>query len=186
MLYAALQEAKHLEEGKRIVIILADSIRNFMTKFVSEDWMYEHGFISEAEMLDANTPKLVPNKSWGQNVKVKDMKLVKPKTLTEEHSIGQAIDMLGNNGFDQAPVLDDSGKIIGVTTTAIITEKLVKNKVTLKDSILLAMTKEYRNVSSDVPLSELGRLLGIRSYVIIDGEYIATSADLLEFYKENH
>jgi len=45
----AMEICKDLPEGKRVVVILPDSIRNYMTKFVNNDWMYENGFISEEE-----------------------------------------------------------------------------------------------------------------------------------------
>lgn len=41
---AALEVAKTAPEGSRIVVILADSIRNYMTKFLLPQWMDEHGF----------------------------------------------------------------------------------------------------------------------------------------------
>jgi cystathionine beta-synthase len=42
-LFAALELAKR-EPGKRIVFILGDSVRNYLSKFLSKDWMREHGF----------------------------------------------------------------------------------------------------------------------------------------------
>lgn len=41
---AALQAAKELKQGSRIVVILPDGIRNYMTKFVDSKWMQEKGF----------------------------------------------------------------------------------------------------------------------------------------------
>lgn len=55
----------NIGEGKRCVFVCPDNIRNYITKFVSNDWMYEHGFISEQECLERSTPKLIPNKVWG-------------------------------------------------------------------------------------------------------------------------
>ncbi|KAI7904866.1 cystathionine-beta Synthase [Cokeromyces recurvatus] len=46
-MYAAVQAAKELKEGQRCVVILPDSIRNYMTKFLSDDWMRERGFLDE-------------------------------------------------------------------------------------------------------------------------------------------
>lgn len=44
-LVAALNLAKDIPEGKRIVIILPDGIRNYLTKFVSDHWMEVRGFL---------------------------------------------------------------------------------------------------------------------------------------------
>lgn len=97
VLYAALEEAKELVEGQRIVILLADSIRNYMTKFVSDDWMYEHGFMEEKEVLDNYTPKLVKNRAWGQEFTVGDLPLTKANTIASSSSISEAIKAMGPN-----------------------------------------------------------------------------------------
>lgn len=44
---AALRVAKNLPEDKRVVVIFVDSIRNYMTKFLNDDWMLENGFLSQ-------------------------------------------------------------------------------------------------------------------------------------------
>lgn len=42
--WAALQVAHTLQAGQRCLIILPDSIRNYLTKFVDDGWMKEQGF----------------------------------------------------------------------------------------------------------------------------------------------
>uniref|UniRef100_A0AC35TIM3 Cystathionine beta-synthase n=1 Tax=Rhabditophanes sp. KR3021 TaxID=114890 RepID=A0AC35TIM3_9BILA len=42
--YAALEEAKKLKKGDRVVVILPDGVRNYLTKFVSQDWMKERDY----------------------------------------------------------------------------------------------------------------------------------------------
>jgi len=46
-MWAALQIAKREGPGKRFVVILPDSVRNYMTKFVDDQWMKEHGFTEQ-------------------------------------------------------------------------------------------------------------------------------------------
>lgn len=41
---AALSAASRAAPGSRIVVVLPDSIRNYMSKFLNPDWMSEHGF----------------------------------------------------------------------------------------------------------------------------------------------
>lgn len=43
--WAALQVAKRLKKGQKCVTILADGIRNYLTKFVDDKWMTEKGFL---------------------------------------------------------------------------------------------------------------------------------------------
>jgi cystathionine beta-synthase/cysteine synthase A len=42
--WAALQVAKRLKKGQRCLVILPDSIRNYLTKFVDDKWMKANGF----------------------------------------------------------------------------------------------------------------------------------------------
>jgi cysteine synthase len=42
---AMLETAKEMPPGSRILGIMADGIRNYLGKFVSDDWMNEHGFL---------------------------------------------------------------------------------------------------------------------------------------------
>ena len=46
---AAISIAKNLPADKRVVIILADSVRNYMTKFLNDEWMLENQFISQED-----------------------------------------------------------------------------------------------------------------------------------------
>lgn len=41
-MWAALQAAQSLTAGQRCLVILPDSIRNYMSKFANDDWMKEH------------------------------------------------------------------------------------------------------------------------------------------------
>ena len=44
--WAAIQKAKTLNHGEKCLVILPDSIRNYLSKFVDDDWMQKQGFIN--------------------------------------------------------------------------------------------------------------------------------------------
>lgn len=44
-MWAALEAAKQLSEGQKCLVILPDSIRNYMSKFASDAWMQEQGMM---------------------------------------------------------------------------------------------------------------------------------------------
>lgn len=44
-MWAAVQAAKSLKKGQRCVVLLPDSVRNYMTKFLDDEWMFERGFL---------------------------------------------------------------------------------------------------------------------------------------------
>ena len=43
--WAALQVAGRLNKGEQCLVILPDSIRNYLTKFVDDNWMKDQGFL---------------------------------------------------------------------------------------------------------------------------------------------
>jgi cystathionine beta-synthase len=43
-MYGALQEAKKLKKGQNCVVVLSDGVRNYMSKFVDNNWMKQNGF----------------------------------------------------------------------------------------------------------------------------------------------
>ena len=45
VVWAALQTAKKLNKGDKCLVILPDSIRNYLSKFVDDKWMEEQGFL---------------------------------------------------------------------------------------------------------------------------------------------
>lgn len=85
-LAAALRliKEKDIGEGKRVVVLLPDSVRNYMTKFINNDWMYESGFITEEECTRLSNSTLVPSKDWGQEHSVKDLNLTEAVFLSAD------------------------------------------------------------------------------------------------------
>src|SRR3990167_8091026 len=45
--WAALQAAKKLKKGQKCLVILPDGIRNYLSKFVDNQWMREHNLLEE-------------------------------------------------------------------------------------------------------------------------------------------
>jgi len=44
-IWATLEAVKLYPEAKKVLTLLPDSIRNYLTKFVSDDWMQQQGFL---------------------------------------------------------------------------------------------------------------------------------------------
>ena len=177
-----MEEAKELGEGKRIVVILPDSIRNYMTKYLSDDWMYLNGFLDEKTVLDSYTPKLVPNRAWGQEYTVGDLPLKKSDTVSHKSTISETIKAMGTH--NEILVVDDDNKVIGFFSTSFAMDKISKGKIIASDNVMLAVNKLYRKTSKDIPLSELSRIFALTSFVVVDEESVVTHHDLLNFFVE--
>jgi len=112
-------------EGKRCVIICPDNIRNYITKFVNNDWMYEHGLMSESECMEANIPKLVPHNVWGQEFLIKDINLKPAVFLKDNMTCQEAINEIKNSSYDQFPVkCNKTDALLGMVTSTLLMSKL--------------------------------------------------------------
>jgi cystathionine beta-synthase len=76
-MWGALKYIKehNIGKDKRCVVILPDNIRNYMTKHLNSDWMYERGYMTEKECADSYKPTLIPDLDWGQDLTVEDLPL---------------------------------------------------------------------------------------------------------------
>lgn len=79
VLWGALKfiKEKKIGKDKRCVVLFADNVRNYITKHLSADWMYEKGYIDELECIAANIPPAEYGicNDWGQDLKVSDINL---------------------------------------------------------------------------------------------------------------
>jgi cysteine synthase A len=44
-MFAAMQAAKHLKKNQKVLVILPDSIRNYLSKLATDSWMVEHDLL---------------------------------------------------------------------------------------------------------------------------------------------
>ncbi|KAL3769971.1 hypothetical protein ACHAW5_004783 [Stephanodiscus triporus] len=107
---AAVKAASTLLEGQNCVVILPDSVRNYMTKALSDEWMINHEFV------DDDVIRKKQYESWWATKRVCDLELNTPLTISSCVNCKDAIALLKSEGFDMVPVTDDNGNIIGVVT----------------------------------------------------------------------
>jgi cystathionine beta-synthase len=130
--WAALQIARR-EPGKRIVVILSDSVRNYLTKFLDDRWMRENGF---------------SEKSW-ETGSVGDLLRTLPRrpivTATSSDTVAESVKRMKEHGISQLPVLDD-GKVVGIVTESDLLEKLVDGRASLTSAVAEVMFRRVTTV----------------------------------------
>lgn len=107
----ALIAARELKKGQRCVVLLPDSVRNYMTKFLSDDWMKSMGFMDEISIK-----REVMQKEQWCGAKIKDLNLPCALSIPKSTTNKEAIDIMKEKGFDQLPVVTDleSGHLEGI------------------------------------------------------------------------
>ena len=89
----ALRAAASLGPGQRCVVLLADSVRNYMSKFLNDDWMVANNFYPAPEPTAAA--------AWWAVQSVAALGLATTVTVLPSVSCKQAIDLMTANGIDQ-------------------------------------------------------------------------------------
>lgn len=93
-----------------IVVILPDSVRNYLSKFVDDTWMENNDFIATGEIAERRETK-----QW-QGATIKDLKLRPVVTVSDSALAEAAIEIMSEKSFDQLPVLSSSGSLVGLVT----------------------------------------------------------------------
>ncbi|XP_064618361.1 cystathionine beta-synthase-like isoform X2 [Liolophura sinensis] len=150
----------NLKSGQKCVVILPDSVRNYMTKFLSDDWMSQRGFIKIDENIEES-------QAWWWNLKVSALRLLAPLTVRPGVTIQETLDLLNKEGFDQVPVVDESGTVQGMVTVSNMMAQIVKNKVRGSDPVSKVTYKQFKQISMDTSLGHLSRLLDTDHFVLV-------------------
>jgi cystathionine beta-synthase len=170
--WAAMQVAKDFPPGARIVCILADGIRNYLTKFVDDRWLRENGFLEEdwaigtiAELLRAMPPRTVVTADVGD-------------------PLGKAVALFKAHGFSQLPVID-RGRLAGILTEADALRALVDGGASASTSVAEVMERKVSTIAPHAPASELPRIFERGEVALVVDEQkavlgIVTKLDMIE------
>lgn len=139
----AIRTIKSLNLGrnKRVVVILPDSVRNYMSKFLSDDWMLIHGFIPPGAIKSCKVPsKMVAGDLDGISVPV----------LCSQTKCSQA---LHNDIF---AIKEEDGQIVGYVNGQCILARLAKVGFHLIDEpVARFMSREFAIIDSNIPVDDM-------------------------------
>ena len=201
----AVEAARSLGKGKRVVVIMPDSIRNYMTKHLSDEWLWEHGIEDKARGFGmSDLSKLSDDEvAWWARKTVNDLKLKTPLTVRTDVTCEDAVQIMKENGFDQLPVLDAEGGVVGVVTEGNLEAAMIQGRCKASDEVSKAMFKRFRQVQLDTPLVDLARIFDRDHFALVVTSQrcfssdkkatversivfgVATRIDMLSFLTEN-
>jgi cystathionine beta-synthase len=180
--YAAVQIAKRLGPGKRVLMMIPDSGRNYLSKFYDDNWMLEHGFIERQAPLP--TVDEVLHAKHGSE-------LPDLVTISAHQKVGEGIDTMQRYGISQLPVTRDGSceslaDVIGSLQDRALLERVFSNPDVLHEDVAAAMQPPLGAVETSATLEDVFATLSGGSNAIVvcqDGRPIGvlTRSDLLEF-----
>jgi cystathionine beta-synthase len=180
--YAAVQIAKRLGPGKRVLMMIPDSGRNYLSKFYDDNWMLEHGFLERQAPLPT-VEEVLHAKHGGE--------LPNLVTISAHQKVGEGIDTMQRYGISQLPVTRDGSceslaDVIGSLQDRALLERVFSNPDVLYEDVASAMQPPLGAVETSATLEDVFATLsgGANAIVVCqDGTPIGvlTRSDLLEF-----
>lgn len=161
---AALERTCHdlqLGAGDSIVVILPDSIRSYLSKFVDDDWLAANDLLPPSPPLtEPGTPKpgehqfnghdrkasidsLPPSPTASKkpkdeyaNATIADLRLKPIQTIASDSTVDDAIELMRDKGYDQVPVTSPTGKrLVGLITLGNCLSYLSSRKIRITDPV---------------------------------------------------
>ncbi|XP_053482138.1 cystathionine beta-synthase-like protein isoform X1 [Ictalurus furcatus] len=166
---AAMKMAKELKEDQRCVVILPDSLRNYMTKFLSDKWMCDKGFLREEDLMI--------QKPWWWNLTLQELRLSAPLTVLPSVNIKNTIKILKEKAFDQAPVVNEAGVIVGMVTLGNMLSSVLAGKVSPSDPVFKVLYKQFKQVHLTDNLGKLSRILETDHFAVVVHDQIQYVTD---------
>jgi cystathionine beta-synthase len=175
-----------LKKGQRCVVLLPDSVRNYMSKFLNDDWMWRQGFVDEEHNIGVGEKS--HERDWWARRTVGDLGipvsrlqlrligstsardfllLQTPVTATPDVTCNEAVDILQSLGYDQLPVVGEDNTILGVVTEGNLTSRLMSGRVKPSDPVTKALYPQFRQVTTSTPLNELARMFDKDHFAVV-------------------
>jgi cystathionine beta-synthase len=177
----AIEFASRLGPESRVLTVLPDSGRSYLSKFLDDNWMLEHGFLERTvrtptvrELLRAKqgeTPSLV--------------------TISAHQKVSEAIDVMERYSISQLPVVRDGevtslADVIGSLQDRALLDRVFKNADALHEDVASAMQGPLATVEAGASVDEIVTALtgGANAVVVAEAGRpvgVVTRSDLLDY-----
>jgi len=140
--YAAIEAAKELKEGQRCVVLLPDSIRNYIFKFVDDRWMYDYGF------YEPEDPKIIKKEETVSSISNFSNTLKALPTIP----CLEALQLLKDNNMQHLPLVNDDGTVNGLVNSTSLINYLIDGG-NPDDEVKNCELATFRKLEPDFPLN---------------------------------
>lgn len=153
---AAVRAVKELKLGKDdvVVVVLPDSIRSYLSKFVDDDWLAANNLLPSTLPPDAVAAQDDPSDSF-HGATIRSLRLKPVQTVSADASCSSAIEVMRDKGFDQLPVLAPKGsrRLVGLVTLGNLLSRISHGRTMAQSpvsDVMFDFTK-IQEVAADLP-----------------------------------
>jgi cystathionine beta-synthase len=182
--WAALQVGTRLGPDARVLAIIPDTGRNYLSKFYDDNWMLDHGFLERRAPAPTVGAVLQAKRSEEPGV---------PEFIVigSHQKVGEAIELMQRYSISQLPVVRDGASesladVVGSLQDRDLLDRVFKNPDALHEDVANAMQPPLATIDAGDSLDEVFPTLTGRTNAVVvarEGRPIGviTRSDLLEF-----
>jgi cystathionine beta-synthase len=170
--HVAVDLAREIGSGKNIIVVLPDSGSRYVTKFYSDEWMKDNGFLEPHDRLGT-----VADLLGGKRPPV--------FTVTPKDTARHAVNLMKQHGISQLPVVENGNKPIAMLHEVDLLQALLDGRHKLEEPISAVMKPVAGVVTLRTPVSRLKELFATDHVALVkDGDHLAailTKIDLIDW-----
>ena len=181
---AMLQIAERFGPEARILTMIPDSGRSYLSKFYDDNWMLDHGFVERRTPVPTVDEVL-------RSKRVEEADVPDLVTIGSQQKVGEAIDVMQQYSISQLPVVrngevDSLADVIGSLQDRDLLDRVFKNADALHEDVAAAMQPPLAAIDATQSLDEVfATLTGRTNAVVVAREGrpvgVLTRSDLLEY-----
>jgi cystathionine beta-synthase len=141
--HVAVEVAKEMGRGKTIVVPLPDGGRAYISKFFSDEWMKDNGFLEPEGVRGAVVRDVLGDR------------LGRVHTARADETVGAVVARLKENDVSQVPVVDAKGAPTGMVHEVDLLGFLLDGKHRMAEPVSRVAAPLVGVVSLDTPLAHL-------------------------------
>jgi cystathionine beta-synthase len=174
---------KKLGKDKTVVVFIPDTSRNYLTRFMNNEWMLGNNFMDEEEYRELTMDsQFLPETRHGDDITLKEVESNTLATFTPETTIHEVWNRLKKDGFVMVKD-NDSSEYKGLLVDKDVISVISRKKLRLIDPISKVMSQHFFVLSKDLKLSTAQKMMENCNYILFENEEkeinVVKSTDLM-------
>jgi len=170
--HVAVQVGRAMKPGTNLVVILPDSGSRYISKFYSDEWMKDNGFLDSGDRMGT----------------VRDMVTRRPQDLiaaTPTDTTGDIAKRMKQYAISQMPVVDAQRRVVGMIAEYDLLQAMLAGRARASDAVGPLAAPLQGAVTLDTPVSKLKDIFAADNVaVVVEGDRplaIVTKIDLIDY-----
>jgi cystathionine beta-synthase len=164
-----------------VLTILPDSGRSYLSKFLDDNWMLEHGFLE----------RTAPVPTVRELLRAKHGEVPGLVTISAHQKVAEAIGVMERYSISQLPVVRDGdleslADVIGSLQDRVLLERVFKNADALHEDVAAVMQGPLATIEAQASVDEIVAALTGGTNAVVVAEHgrpvgVVTRSDLLDY-----